>query len=189
MRIVVAIPTNGQRPDTLQQTIANWRERTAEPLGFHVTTYGKTWAAGLNDAWRNHPDTDLLICGSDDMWPQNGEWLPAIQPYIHKACIAPQVLDPRFSRWDETTSDGDVTRMSSFPIFAGDFMRHVFPLPEELHYYTDDLISDRLKEQGIPTVAVPSCVIVHGFDPRGRGAGMGDESTRMAHDRAIYQRL
>lgn len=186
--VVVAIPTITERGEAWQEVADAWYECTPREAIICVPSWRKgSWAAGLNEVWEQHPKPDIFVCGSDDMTPTPG-WLEAVKPFIHKACIAPQVHDPRFSRWTDE-ADGTETRMSSFPILAGKFLHHVFPLPPELHYYSDDLISDRLRAAGIPTVAVPSCVINHGFDERGRGAGMGDESVRMAHDKRIYRSL
>lgn len=188
--IVVAIPTIEERGDAWKDVEAAWYETTPEGLNIIcVPSWRKgSWAAGLNEVWEQHPKPDLFVMGSDDMAPEEG-WYEAIAPFTHKACIAPQVVDPRFSRWGEDQEAGEETRMSTFPILAGKFLHHVFPLPAELHYFTDDLVSDRLRAVGIPTVAVPDCVIIHKMDHRGRGAGMGDESTRMAHDKHIYKRI
>ena len=188
MRIVVAVPTIPERGDLWKDVARAWEEATPQQVAVEPSWRKPTWAAGLNEVWENHPDAGLLVCGSDDMWPSPG-WLAAIEPWVSRGVIAPQVHDPRFSRFDGSVVDGTEVGMSSFPIIAGRFLHAIFPLPAELHYYSDNLISDRARAAGIPTLAVPSCVITHSFDERGRGAGMGDESTRMAHDKAIYRRL
>lgn len=187
--IVVAIPTIPVRGDAWKDVADVWYSVTPDEAIICVPSWRHgSWAAGLNEVWEQHPKPDIFICGSDDMTPEEG-WLEAVLPYVEDACIAPQVLDPRFARWEKGQVEGEETRMSTFPIIAGKYLKHVFPLPPELHYYSDDLISDRLRAAGIPTVAVPSCVITHQMDMRGRGAGMGDESLRMAHDKAIYKRV
>lgn len=188
MRIVIALPTIEERGDAWKDVAQAWIQNTPQPVATEPSWRKPTWAAGLNEVWENHPDAELFICGSDDMTPEKG-WFEAVLPWLGKGIIAPQVHDPRFSRWDASTADGTETRMSSFPIIAGEFLSSVFPLPPELHYYSDDLISDKARKAGIPTIAVPSCVIHHSFDERGRGAGMGSEEARMAHDRAIYRAI
>lgn len=187
MRIVVAIPTIEERGDAWKDVAEAWEANTPQKVAVEPSWRPPTWAAGLNEVWENHPDAGLLVCGSDDMYPSKG-WLAAIEPYLN-GVIAPQVHDPRFSRFDGSVQDGTETDMSSFPMIPGRFLHAIFPLPAELHYYSDNLISDRARKAGIPTLAVPSCVITHTFDPRGRGAGMGDESTRMAHDKKLYRQL
>jgi hypothetical protein len=190
MKIVLAIPTIEARGTAWEDVAAVWIRHTCQPLTVIPSWRPSSWCDGLNEAWEQAPDADLFIAASDDMVPQDDYWLPAIEPYLEQGCIAPQVLDPRFARFDATVSDGDHTNMSSFPIIAGRFLDKVFPLPTGLHYYGDNYISEkRLTPQGIPTIAVPSCVIVHNFDERGRGAGMGDESTRMAYDREMYRSM
>jgi hypothetical protein len=196
--LIVAVPTIEERGEAWKEVAEAWYDCTPDEAIVCVPSWRKgSWAAGLNEVWEEHPRPEVFVCGSDDMIPTPG-WYEACKPYLHKACIAPQVHDPRFSRWTDE-EDGTETRMSSFPILAGKFLHHVFPIEqfwcpehqqlEDLHYFSDDLISDRLRAVGIPTVAVPSCVINHRMDERGRGAGMGDESTRMAHDKRIYQRV
>ena len=64
----------------------------------------------------------------------------------------------------------------------GDWLDAVFPLPEDLHYFGDDLIRERLARIGVPCVAVPSSRIHHRWDQRGRGAGAGSEGARMEID-------
>ena len=185
MKIVVAIPTIPERGEAWESVGAAWRAKTTQEVIIEPSWRKPTWAAGLNEVWEKHPDADILVCGSDDMTPRDDEWLPSIEPYLDTGVIAPQVIDPRFTRFAPEVKDGAPTDMSSFPILAGKWLSRVFPLPEELHYYSDNLISDRVPQ----TVAVPSCVIVHTMDMRGRGAGMGDESLRMAHDRTLYRKL
>lgn len=186
--IIVAIPTITARGDTWKSVAAKWYERTPEPVVCVPAWRKGGWCDGLNEVWEQHQNASTFVCGSDDMIPQEG-WLEAVKPYLDKGIIAPQVHDPRFSRFDATVKDADETRMSTFPIISQQFLSQVFPLPSGLHYYGDDFISDKAREAGIPTIAVPSCVIDHLFDERGRGAGMGDESTRMAYDREIYKAL
>ena len=59
--------------------------------------------------------------------------------------------------------------MSTFPILRGDWLKIAFPLPDDLHYYSDSLIAARIYKAGIPAVAVPSCRIIHLHAHEGRG--------------------
>lgn len=184
----MAIPTIAERGDAWQDVAVKWTERSPVEV-ICVPAWRKGgWCDGLNEVWEQHQDASVFACGSDDMVPREG-WWDAVFPYLGKGIIAPQVLDPRFARFDTSVRDGDETRMSTFPIISQKFLSQVFPLPSGLHYYGDDLISDKAKKAGTPTIAVPSAVFDHLFDERGRGAGMGDETTRMAYDREIYKRL
>lgn len=185
MKLIIAIPTIPERGDAWEKVGAEWRAKTTQEVIIEPSWRKPTWAAGLNEVWEKHPDADIFVCGSDDMIPRGADWLPAIEDYVNLGVIAPQVIDPRFTRFAPEIRDGAPTDMSSFPIIPGRLLARIFPLPDELHYYSDNLISDRVDR----TIAVPSCVILHTMDPRGRGAGMGDEAARMVHDKTIYRRL
>lgn len=171
----------------------SWTSRTHVPVEFHVTTYGSTWAAGLNDAWRAHPDADIFCAGSDDMYPENDRWLDVVVGSLgNDESPVPLMLDPRFTIYggsQQEVADGTHTHMTNFPVLRGNWLSSVFPLPENLHYFSDNLIADRLHAIGVPTVARLAFVIRHDHDPRGRGAGMGSEEARMVHDREIYRSL
>ena len=183
--IIVALPTIVERGDAWQSIAAKWYERTPEPVVCVPSWRKGSWCDGLNEVWENHGDiATLFICGSDDMVPRDG-WLEAVKSFLDEGIIAPQVHDPRFSRWGPEVKDGDKVEMSSFPIISKKWLSRVFPLPSGLHYYGDNLISDRAGS----TIAVPSCVIDHLMDERGRGAGMGDETTRMRHDKSLYKKV
>ena len=182
--VVVAIPTIIERGDAWKEVAEMWEALSPEVTVVPSWRKG-TWAAGLNEVWESHKG--LFVCASDDMAPLPG-WYQAVEPWLEKGIVAPQVHDPRFSKWDPGTPDGFETEMSSFPIIGESFLGAIFPLPEELHYFTDDLISLRARQAGIPTIAVPSCEIVHCPDLRGRGAGMS-EKDRMDHDRKLYESL
>ena len=189
--IIVALPTILERKDAWVDVSHRWTETTDAPIVCVPAYRPGGWAQGLNEVWELHgADAEVFVCGSDDMEPTEG-WYEAILPWVDKGIIAPQVRDPRFDRWGPDVSDGDVVRMSSFPIIHGAFLPHIFPIAENepQHYYADDLISDKARKAGIPTLAVPSCRIDHLMDERGRGAGMGTEDARMAHDRGVYRRL
>ena len=192
-KIVIAIPTIAERPGLADETAQKWRDQTCIPIEIHVTTYGDTWAAGLNDAWKNHPDADIFVCASDDMYPEDGYWLPCVQERLERGeSPVPLMLDPRFTIYGGSINevpDGTQTHMTNFPVLRREWLSSVFPLPEELHYFSDNLIADRLHGIGVPTVATLEFVIRHDADPRGRGAGMGDEPTRMAHDKQVYRDL
>lgn len=186
--IVVAIPTIKARGDAWEDVAQAWQDMTPEPVLCVPSWRVGSWSAGLNEVWENHPGADIMVMGSDDMIPRAG-WLEAIEPYLDRGVLAPQVIDPRFTRFGPEVSDGQEVDMSSFPILSQRFLRQVFPLPPELHYYSDNLISDKARKHGTPTVAVPSCVIDHLMDERARGAGLADEMTRMAYDKAIYKKI
>lgn len=194
--IVVAIPTIEERGEAWEQVGEVWKAKTRHPVLIVPSWRKGGWAQGLNEVWEAHSDAEVFITASDDMTPNPG-WYEAIEPYLSTGVIAPQMFnhypDPNhnWNRFGPEVIDGQEVEMSSLPILAQRVAKQVFPLAPEVpqHYFADNYISDLARVAGFPTVAVPSCVITHTMDMRGRGAGMGDESTRMAHDREIYRRI
>lgn len=202
--ILIAIPTNGQRPDALERTMQMWTERTPAQVTFHVTTYGSSWCAGLNDAYRAHPDAETFIAASDDMYPENDLWLEIVTESLDRdESPVPLMLDPRFTLYAGCrylVQEGAPVGMTNFPVLKNRWLKPVFeggmpkgrgkfkPLSDDLHYYGDNEIADRLHAIGVPTVARLGFVIRHEYDERGRGAGYKSEDARMQHDRKVYLR-
>lgn len=193
--IVLAIPTIDARPGRAQETAEKWQRHTCQPMHVCITTAGESWAAGLNDAWAQTRDLNptVFICGSDDMVPGGDYWLPAALQWLNQRKYpAPRVNDPRFTNWggyDHPVPDGTPSQMSTLPILRGDWLDTVFPLPEDLHYFADNLIAVKLAQIGVDCVACPSSVIVHEHAMEGRGAGHGDENTRLFIDTVRYSRV
>lgn len=134
-----------------------------------------------------------MVCGSDDIFPENDYWLPACEEWLEQGkSPVPHMKDPRFEIQggvitDTPRSAGDQSHMTNFPILRGDWLRFVFPLDPRMHYFSDNVIADRLHAHGVETVYAPDFVVVHTWDERGRGAGMGSEDIRMVHDRQLYR--
>lgn len=198
MKVLIAIPTIDARPGLAEKTADRWRELTpGADVETIISTAGDSWGDGLNDvvSQLHMTSTDVLICGSDDMVPADDLWLPTVQPWLAAACFpVPRVDDPRFVNYGGPdhpsiqVEDGTPTTMSTFPILRGDWLPRVFPLPDGLHYFADNLISALLWRDGIQAVAVPSCRILHLHAQEGRGAGYGSENTRLHIDTVRYSR-
>lgn len=189
-KVVVAIPTIEVRGDAWRDVAKEW-ELTPGVIVAPSWRPG-SWAAGLNEVYEWHPDADVFVCASDDMAPE-GPWLPHVLEHFAKdECPVPTMHDPRMTTiggtqdvlWKQEPHEGAPAKMSNFPILKGDWLPQVFPLPEDLHYYSDNLISDRLLEAGVPLVTCLDISISHTWDQRGR-----DESARMVEDRERYQAL
>lgn len=194
-RVVLAIPTIPERPGHAERTAQAWTERTPEAtVEAIISTAGETWAAGLNDVYEQvkHDPPAVFICGSDDMWPADERWLPCVLPWLEQGIFpAPRVDDPRFVNYGghlQPVPDGTPSDMSSFPILRGDWLDTVFPLPEDLHYYSDNLLAARLFLTGVSCVAAPACRIIHLHAQEGRGAGYGSENMRLYIDTVRYTR-
>lgn len=195
MRVVIAIPTILARPGLAERTADVWHQRTpGHDLTTIITTEGESWAAGLNHVAAAIADDppDVLACGSDDMIPADEQWLHHAATWLEQGMYpAPRVDDPRFVNYGghrHPVPDGTPAGMSTFPLIRGDWLDYVFPLPPDLHYYSDNLIALKLHRAGIQCVAAPACRILHLHAPEGRGAGYGTENTRLHIDTVRYTR-
>jgi GT2 family glycosyltransferase len=190
-RVVVAVPTVSDRAEVCAATVAAYRERTPEPVDVVISTAPGGWCAGLNDVWRRCRGADVFVCASDDMVPEDDEWLfPLLDAVGDGAFPAPCVIDPRWTNYggfDAPVPDGTTSPRCTFPVLSGAWLERVFPLPDDLHYFGDDLIRERLVRLGVPCVAVPSSRIRHLWVEAARGAGAGSEGARMAVDAPRFQ--
>jgi glycosyltransferase involved in cell wall biosynthesis len=191
LRIVVAMPTVPERAEVCAETVAAWHERTPQPVEVVVSTVTGGWCAGLNDVWRRRRGADVFVCASDDMVPEDDEWLfPLLDALADGALPAPCVIDPRWTNYggfDEPVPDGTPSPRCTFPVLSRAWLDRVFPLPDDLHYFGDDLIRERLVGSGVPSVAVPSSRIRHLWVEAARGAGAGSESARMQLDEPRFR--
>lgn len=192
LRIVVAMPTVPERSDACAQACVDWQRHTRLAVDVVTSLVPGGWCAGLNDVWRRRRDVDMFVCASDDMVPEDDGWLAPVLEHMRRGAMpVPCVIDPRWTNYggfDEPVPDGTPSPRCTFPILAGPWLDIVFPLPDDLHYFGDDLIRDRLLDAGIPSVAVPTSRIRHHFDQRARGAGAGSEAARMEVDAPRYRR-
>lgn len=198
MKIVLAIPTIADRGDAWEEVGEKFQTQTCQPLIVRPAYRPGGWCDGLNEAWEAHPDADVFICGSDDMEPKDANWFPPLLRFLEQGKYpAPKMENHDPVRgyweypgtWEPDPVDGTPSKMSTFCVLKGEWLPHVFPLPENFHYYGDDEIARRLRKAGIPCVACPSSVIVHRMESVGRGAGMGSEDVRMAYDREVFESL
>lgn len=195
MRIVLACPTIPERRERRKGLEILWRDRTPEAdLEIIYSEAGTTWAAGLNDVWaqvRDNPP-DVLVLGSDDMIPGDERWLPTARHWLALGKVpAPTVEDPRFTSYGghpQPVPDGTPSDMTAFIIIDGRWGHDVFPLPDDLHYYSDNAACMLLTRAGHEIVTVPTCRIIHVHAQEGRGAGFGSENNRLHVDTVRYSR-
>lgn len=196
MRVLLAVPTIPARAHRLPDLERIWRERTPEAtLEIVYSEAGESWCAGLNDIWAQVKDDppDVFILGSDDFIPGDERWLPSIIPWLDAETLpAPLVEDPRFASCGgflTRVPEGTPAAMTAFIIIAGRWGEHVFPLPEDLHYFGDNAACALLLRAGIPCVTAPLCRMIHLHASEGRGAGYGSENTRLHIDTVRYTRF
>lgn len=188
--VVVAIPTITARGNLWERAAEAFRRHTCQPVRVVPSWAEGGWAAGLNEVYeqvREDPP-DVLCCGSDDMRPADDNWLPPLLSALRASAYpAPTVEDPRWTNYgghSKPVADGTPSHMSTFPVLHGGWLDAVFPLPDDLSYYADNLIAVKLSLAGIECVAVPSSRIVHDHEKRGRGFGLGSEQkAMMVHSR------
>lgn len=187
--IVVAVPTIEERGDAWQDVAEVWYATCSEPLVVVPSWRKGTWAAGLNEVWELHPDAEVFVCSSDDMLPEP-DWFPVVLEHLKRDQSPVPLMYDRgrciYGGSEAKVRNGTKTGMSNFPVLKSQWLPKVFPLDPEMHYFADNEISDRLHAIKVPTVFAEGFVVRHTADERGRGAGMGDEPTRMRHDRKLY---
>lgn len=165
----MAVPTIKERGNAWEGVRDRYVARTPGKVEVVPAYREGGWCAGLNEVWEK-ADADYLVCGSDDMVPEMGWWLP-LKFYMDQGYYtAPAVISDGVTDWggfSKSVLDGTPTRMSTFPVLKREWWDIVFPLPH-LHYYGDNLIADLLRDAGIECVAVCSSKITHHPDDRGR---------------------
>jgi hypothetical protein len=188
--VVVAIPTITERGDAWKDCASSFDRHTCQPVTVIPSWAEGGWGAGLNDVWTQVADDppDVFVCGSDDMHPADDNWLPPLLDALERGAYpAPTVADPRWTNYgghSKPVPDGTPSHMSTFPVLVGEWGNTVFPLPDALSYYADNLIAVKLARHGIECVAVPSSRIKHLHLDAGRGFGHGSEQkAMMAHSR------
>lgn len=194
--VVVAIPTIEARGVAWAAADRAFQAHTCQPIAVLPNWAEGGWGAGLNAIWlevREDPP-DVFVCGSDDMLPADDNWLPPLLNALKSGTYpAPTVIDPRWTNHgghSKPVPDGTPSHMSTFPVLHGGWLDAVFPLPEGLSYYADNLIAVRLAHHGIECVAVCSSRIRHLHLSEGRGFGHGSEQkAMMAHSRLYTEAL
>lgn len=139
--VCVAIPTIEARGDRWREAAAAFQAHTCQPVTVIPSYAPGGWAAGLNEVWRQVRirQPDVFVCGSDDMLPEDDNWLPPLLAALARGVYpAPCVIDPRWTNYGghrRPVPDGTPSQMASFPVLHGGWCDAVFPLPPDLSYY------------------------------------------------------
>lgn len=190
--VTVPIPTVPGREAYLARAIAAYEAQgDVEIIVFRPSpTCGHAWHHGAQAARGRY-----IHFGADDVELAPGAFAHAIATIQRNQHPAPLVLNPDGTvqscggSWQALEPDGAETSFSRGPFIATDWWPAVGPIPSDLHYWTDNLVSDRLRQRlGIPSVVCHGYRYVHHLAQPGRGAGM-TEGDRMARDRALYETL
>jgi hypothetical protein len=189
--ISVIVPTVEGREENLEMCVAAYTKLAegAYELDLIIEhdhpSCGAGWQAGLA-----HAKGEYIHLSDDDIVPQPGWHIPAIEAVECGFLPAPQVTDPRGypqSRPQEGAFGKDWTPvdMSALPFASAEQMEKITPLLT-CHYYTDDWIGWRGARAGWQTVLRSEYRFVHWWAQHKRGAGMTQEE-RMVHDRGFFE--
>ena len=190
--VTVPIPTVPGREEYLRRAIASYEAQgDVEIIVFRPSpTCGHAWHHGAQAARGRY-----IHFGADDVELAPGAFAHAIAAIQRNQHPAPLVLNPDGTvqscggSWASLEPDGTVTAFSRGPFIATDWWSIVAPIPSDLHYFTDNLVSARLEQRlGIPSVVCHGYRYVHHLAQPGRGAGMS-ENERMDRDRARYAEI
>lgn len=189
--VTVPIPTVPGREHYLERAVAAYEAQgDVEIIVFKPSpTCGHAWHWGAMAARGRY-----IHFGADDVEMAPGAFRAAIQCIDGGANPAPLVLNTDGSvqscggTWAGVEPDGQVTEFSRGPFIAAEWWPGVSPIPSDLHYWTDNLVSVRLAHLNIPSVVCHGYRYTHHLAQPGRGAGMA-EGDRMARDRALYDQL
>lgn len=174
--ISVVVPTIAGREASLARTVAAYEASVAaaEMQILVITdadTCGDAWNAGAKLA-----SGDYLHFTADDLAPSRPDWwLDAVAAVDAGSLPVGRIV--------EHGLDGE-TRS-----FGGDFARAPFiradwwqPMPAGLHYWTDNLLTDRLRREGHQTRFCESYAFTH----RPVDVGRLDTAARLERDHALY---
>jgi hypothetical protein len=173
MKLSIEMPTVDGREDELQKSLAAYQNRTPLEIEWIIEenhpTCGAAWNAGAAKA-----TGDVLHMAADDIEPTDGWWEAA---------------------WSALSIDriplGWIYEHDSK--FGRDFPRIVICMTEwwqdidpRMHYWTDNLFGDLMREAGHHYLIVPGFDFLHRRSLVKRGAGM-TEAQRMRFDHDLYR--
>jgi hypothetical protein len=186
--ISVIIPTVTGREDHYRRCFDGYWDQTANDLQMiselNHASCGLAWQAGLARA-----TGDYIHLTCDDIVPNQGWDLPAIEAVDAGYLPAPQVCDP--SGYPQSHpqvgvlgADWAPVYMSALPFASAAQMEKIVPLLTT-HYFSDDWVSWRGQRAGWPVRLRSGYAFTHHWAQHRRGAGMS-EADRMNHDRILY---
>jgi len=182
MNVSVIIPTIASREESLERTITSYATHT--PGGFECIvirdkpTCGIAWNEGVGLA--TQPYVHLT---ADDIEAHEG-WLEAGIASLERGELpAARILNGDGSLQscgdEHDRPEGFVTEIARIPLLTRELAQQIFPIPP-LHYYTDNIVSDRARALGWPTVVNRSYLFTHHL------AGEGRLDERLASDGRRY---
>ena len=182
----IVIPTVRGREESLKRCIASYT-RTVDDLGIPYAirierdhpTCGAAWNRGiehlLTESLPDTPSTrrpNLIHLTADDIEAHDGWYDAGFARLTWHEIPAARILhgDGNLqSCGDEfDRPEGFETEIARIPLLPREVVDHVFPIPAEMHYYTDNVVSDRAREIGWPTVVTRDYLFTHHLAGEGR---------------------
>lgn len=170
MRLSIVIPTIASRAESYMRTINAYATRTEGPFELITIrdkpTCGIAWNEGVAMAVG-----DYIHLTADDIEPHAG-WLDAAIGSVELG----ELPAARILHGDGTLQscgdefdrpEGFVTEIARIPFLTREMALAIFPIPP-LHYYTDNMVSDRAREYGWPTVVNRDYLFTHHLAGEGR---------------------
>lgn len=182
----IVIPTVRGREASLKRCIASY-SRTLDGLGFPYVirternhpTCGAAWNHGvdhlLTASLPNTPSTrrpNIIHLTADDIEAHDG-WFDAGLARLHTHAIpAARILHGNGSLQscgdEHERPEGYITEIARIPLFPAEIVPWLFPIPDAMHYYTDNVVSDRARLIDWPTVVTRDYLFTHHLAGEGR---------------------
>ena len=184
--ISIAIPTIPGREKLLAKATKSYRDTANVEILVALDepglmTCGRGWTLGADKA-----TGDYIAFGADDveMLPGWAEAATALcdQDKLPAALIfnTDGSLQACGASWEQMEPDGAITEMSRSPVIKRNWWKFVGPIPADLHYFTDDWVSWRCRQQNIEAVVSHAYCYTHHLSPVGR------DEERMGRDGGLF---
>lgn len=190
----MVIPTIQGREESLERCIKAYLDTAENELRVTVIhdrpTCGIAWNDGAARA-DEVPWGDFLHLSADDLEPLPGWDAAAIKAIRDGNQPCPRLMQPAGGAWyyglqQVEPPEGTRVEFSTIPFLPWKLWPEVGP-SLDCHYYTDNWLSLKAEQAGLPSAYYPGYGFVHHHEMVGRGAGM-EQNQRMMHDRAVYER-
>lgn len=170
MKLTIVIPTIASREISFDRTILAYNRESPVDVGFIVIrdrpTCGIAWNEGVAEA-----DGDYIHLTADDIEPHPGWFEAGLESLARGELPAARILNGDKSLQscgDELDRpDGFVTEIPRIPLLPRELARQIFPIPP-WQYYGDNVVGDRARSLGWPTVVNRAYEFTHHLVGEGR---------------------
>lgn len=182
----IVIPTVAGREESLRRCVASYN-RTLEPAEIPYAIHIERDRPTCGDAWNRAvwhfmterlpqtPSTrrpNIIHLTADDIEAHEGWFEAGYSRLRHHHLPAARILHgdgTLQSCGDEHEhEDGFETEIPRIPLLPAELAAVIFPIPEDMHYYTDNVVGDRARAHGWPTVVERAYEFTHHLAGEGR---------------------